>query len=401
MDIMDDSTPAPPAATDETPSSQPFLGPQLSPSRLSPTSPFPYAGAPDIIRAHQKDAYFTGYLANSLSSLHRSLFGARSAHTWAHESRLASSLLYLSLTTLLGNRTLGEEYTDVVQVHAGAKSSSLPTLSRRTAYILGSVLAPYVAAKILPKLRSKVRAALETRVKRLADEGKAKGREARIWRYILTHFATIASGTPIYALSLAVFYFSGTYYEIVKRLLGLRYIFTHKVPDTPDRAGYEVLGALLVVQLATQTYLHVSSVLSSPATDATAEQQRERDAYYYSTEVDVSLDDYALSSNNQLLNPSGSTRGNPTKLNIETATQTPVLRGARYDLSDDSVMGFIKGAQQRKCTLCLEELKDPAATQCGHVFCWACIGDWVREKPECPLCRRETMVQHILPLRVV
>jgi peroxin-10 len=63
------------------------------------------------------------------------------------------------------------------------------------------------------------------------------------------------------------------------------------------------------------------------------------------------------------------------------------------------VMDWIKGQQQRKCTLCLEELKDPAATQCGHVFCWTCIGDWVREKPECPLCRRAAMAQHILPLR--
>ncbi|PKS06603.1 hypothetical protein jhhlp_007352 [Lomentospora prolificans] len=390
-----DNAEAQPAAV---PNERPILGPKLSPSRVSPTSPFPYAAAPDIIRAHQKDAYFTGYLANTLSSLHRSIFGARSAHTWAHESRLASSLLYLSLTTLLGNRTLGEEYTDVIQVHA--PTSSLPKVSRRAAYILASVLAPYAAAKILPKLRTKLRAALEARVKKLADQGKARGKESRLWRYLLAHFASITSGTPIYAVSLAVFYFSGTYYEISKRLLGLRYIFTHKVPDTPDRAGYEVLGALLVVQLATQTYLHVRHVLSGPA-PVPDHNHRERLADAYSTELDVTLSDNAYASNNQLLNTLSTSGANSTKLNIEAATHTPILHGARYDLSNDSVMGFIKGAQQRKCTLCLEELKDPSATQCGHVFCWECIGDWVREKPECPLCRRETMVQHILPLRVV
>jgi peroxin-10 len=61
-------------------------------------------------------------------------------------------------------------------------------------------------------------------------------------------------------------------------------------------------------------------------------------------------------------------------------------------------MPWIKG-QNRKCTLCLEELKDPSVVGCGHVFCWACIGDWVREKAECPLCRREVAMQHVLPLR--
>ncbi|CAI4216454.1 unnamed protein product [Parascedosporium putredinis] len=292
-----DSAEAPPTAL---PTEKPILGPKLSP-------------------AHQKDAYFTGYLANALSSLHRSVLGARSAHTWAHESRLASSLLYLSLTTLLGNRTLGEEYTDVVQIHA--PSSTLPAVSRRAAYILASVLAPYAAAKVLP-------------------------RHAHI-RHLL-----------------AVFYFSGTYYELSKRLLGFRYIFTHKVPDTPDRAGYEVLGALLVVQLATQTYLHIRDVLSSPAAAvADHHHSRGRLSDAYSTELDVSLSDNAYASNNQLLNGAGAASGNPAKLNVERSTHTPILPSARYDLSNDSVMGFIKGAQQRKCTLCLEELKDPSATQ--------------------------------------
>jgi peroxin-10 len=126
--------------------------------------------------------------------------------------------------------------------------------------------------------------------------------------------------------------------------------------------------------------------------------------------INVSLDANAYSSNNELLGLSSSnntttpgTNGQRSLEQIGHTTHTPVpKRGNRYDLAEKAgvIMGWIKGGQQRKCTLCLEEMKDPSATQCGHVFCWVCIGDWVREKPECPLCRREAMVQHILPLRV-
>ncbi|KAL2110550.1 hypothetical protein VUR80DRAFT_1028 [Thermomyces stellatus] len=357
-------------------------------------TPFPFAAAPDIIRTHQKDAYFTGTLSNDLTTLHRSLLGARSAHAWAPEARLAASLLYLSLTTLVGNRTLGEEYTDVVQVDA--PRGKLPSLARRASYILASVVAPYFAGKLLPKLRSRLRAALEARLKTLSERGKTRGREARIWRYLHEHLPSITSSTPFQAFSLAVFYFSGTYYELAKRLVGFRYIFTHKVPDTPDRGGYEVLGALLVIQLATQTYLHVRSLLSP-----SEETQGERLPDAYPAEVNVSMSDNAYATNNSLLAPATVRTQHTGTLNIEKATHTPVLAEPRYDLADDAVMAYIRGGQQRKCTLCLEALREPAATQCGHVFCWACIGDWVREKPECPLCRREAMVQHILPLRVV
>jgi peroxin-10 len=233
----------------------------------------------------------------------------------------------------------------------------------------------------------------------------------------------------VYALSLALFYFSGSYYELAKRLTGLRYIFTSRAqagdasPSEPsaDRAGYELLGVLLVVQMGVQAYLHVCSTVESFAASSQL-VSRERSGVGGGS-VNVSLDQHAYSANNAILltdmGTPGSSTGPARQTDIAAVTHTPppvstkhttrisgevgggVGDGVRYDLANEDTMRWIKGAQQRKCTLCLEELKDPGATQCGHVFCWACIGDWVREKPECPLCRREALVQHILPIRAL
>ena len=70
---------------------------------------YPWAAAPDIIRSHQKDAYFQNTLLTRLEAVIRSLYGARTAHSWNTEARTFTELLYLGLTTFVGNRTLGEE----------------------------------------------------------------------------------------------------------------------------------------------------------------------------------------------------------------------------------------------------------------------------------------------------
>lgn len=377
--------------------------------KAKPPYHYPFATSPDIIRSHQKDAYFSGVLLEQLSTLLRKLYGARFTHTYTSETHVLSELLYLGLTTLIGNRTLGEEYCDIVQVEG--ETGRLPTLGRRAGYILSCILGPYLLGRILPAFRRRIRAKLENNLKRYARvqakaqqaarDGGKKGPTgtplgAKIQNYILQNLDTITSPSPIYALSLATFYFTGSYYHLSKRLWNLRYIFTRQVQESEGRVGYEVLGVLLALQMAVQAYLHLQNTMTPDAVSTGSLGAGTGATAIVGGGVELSLDPNAYSANNALLFDSANPTSAPSEL--QKWIHTPAADTPRYDLGDEGTMAWIGGGN-RKCTLCLEEMKDPSVTTCGHVFCWVCISDWAREKPECPLCRQSCLVQHVLPLR--
>ncbi len=358
---------------------------------------YPFAAAPDIIRSNQKDAYFQGVLFEQLSTILRNLYGARFVHTHTSEARTFTELLYLGLTTLIGNRTLGEEYCDIIQVEDD--TLRLPSIYRRSGYILSSILLPYGLTRLLPVFRHRLRQKLESNLRRKAKQ--AKTLSSRAQAYILRHIDTLTSPAPLYALSLSTFYFSGAYYHLGKRLFGLRYIFTRRIAPSEQRIGYEVLGVLLVLQLAVQGWLHLHQTLrGGPTPPMTANTgSAAGGSAVLDGGVEVSLNPDVYTSENVLLFESATPSHHPSASSIEKATHTPVLDKPQYHLREGEMMQWIQGRQQRKCTLCLEEMRDPSVTTCGHVFCWTCIGDWIREKPECPLCRQVVLGQHVLPLR--
>ena len=126
----------------------------------------------------------------------------------------------------------------------------MPSVRHRAGYILTTILLPYSLNRVLPAFRRRVRSKLESS---LARSSKAKPSTTRtIQQYILNNIDTLTSPSPIYAVSLATFYFSGAYYHLSKRIWGLRYIFTHNLTPSDQRVGYEVLGLLLVCQIAVQ-----------------------------------------------------------------------------------------------------------------------------------------------------
>lgn len=365
---------------------------------------YPFAAAPDIIRSHQKDAYFQAVLFENISTILRNLKGARFVHTFTTEARTFADLLYLGLTTFVGNRTLGEEYCDIVQVEG--LTGRLPSARQRGGYILATILLPYFVNRSLPGFRRRIRTSLERNLAQPSKSGKETTLRT-LQSYFLNNLDTITSPAPLYALSLSTFYFSGAYYHLSKRLFNLRYIFTHAPAPSEQRAGYEVLGVLLILQFTVQAYLHLHNTISSgpsrsPTTQLANLESQAGTSAVLPGEVEVSLDPNAYTSNNTLLftdDSSASEALTTAQRKLAQTTHTPHLSEPRYDLGDKERMKWLHGRQARKCTLCLEPMKDPSATTCGHLFCWGCICDWCREKPECPLCRQGCLVQHILPVR--
>lgn len=51
-----------------------------------------------------------------------------------------------------------------------------------------------------------------------------------------------------------------------------------------------------------------------------------------------------------------------------------------------------------QCQLCSERRVEPTSALCGHIFCWKCIHQWLKERGECPICRKPTEPSRLIHL---
>lgn len=60
----------------------------------------------------------------------------------------------------------------------------------------------------------------------------------------------------------------------------------------------------------------------------------------------------------------------------------------------------VRFAETLQCRICMDKLVEPAATECGHVFCLVCLLAALERQPLCPLCRQKFNVRKIRRLYI-
>lgn len=129
---------------------------------------------------------------------------------------MASSLAYYSLSTLLGRQTLGEEYCDILQVDGNRRIPA--SLLRRSSLVALTVVAPYLGEL----LSVHIERFLRPRVQTLSGKEPIKEETRKKWAVWFARFRN--SLTVIQRVHITLFYLTGFYYNIPKRLTSVQMV---------------------------------------------------------------------------------------------------------------------------------------------------------------------------------
>lgn len=288
-------------------------------------------------------------------------------HSSPKEIAVFGKALYFLATTVLGARTLGEEYVDIMYVNRLGRR--MPLVRARTVFVGAYVFLPYIISRVVLRLRAR------------SDGQDTKGQAWSLSSALGLFFSSyISIFDTITNLHVALFYFQGHFYSISKRIAGLRYVFghnkdRHKIQKT---GNYAMLGAVILLQFAVKLLLRIKQYSDTrviPRDDAVAE------ASTSGASVDT------IATLKQL-----------SEAYESVCTNEAVAKKVTVDLANPAHLPYVP-LGSRSCMLCLAPMVNPSAANCGHMFCWECIVGWVREHPECPLCRQVCIEQNLLPLR--
>ena len=317
---------------------------------------FPFAPSPDIYRAAEKDEALLTRLRDDVSDVCLQWGGQRWSARHAEVDLLSAAAFY-GLTQLRGRPSLGEEYCDIRQVATRRLPASLPlplplspaggavaavdawqarvalppedvawpSAQRRVALFALQVLGPYAYARArrhqqqmgpLPPPTAGARPAA-----RVVEAALA------VWHRLLGWIPVVDAVWPhARRLHLALFFLTGRYLSLDKRLTGARYVALRTMDQ--QRPSYRGLGLLLLLQLAI-----VAAVKARQGWGA-AVQWWTRPAS-------------ALEAGEE----------------IGAVVAAP---GASIRYEDDA---GDEEAGGRQCILHLGTIRDPTATECGHVSC--------------------------------
>ncbi|XGW18075.1 hypothetical protein V3C99_002575 [Haemonchus contortus] len=288
----------------------------------------------EMVRAQRRDEEEIDLLQHRISQVIKELLGQRAWIRFFPYLRAVALIAYYSCTTLAGVQTLGEEYVRIFQIQSEQRAA--PLLRARILFIVVHTIAPLVSRFALQK--AEILLAHPSTSSFLGVPVRNNPTARRSFKSLVEWMRSV--GIPqLYRIHLAFFYIFGAYYNISRRVSGIKYLSLNPQSDLKALKVYKLLGYLTLTQTALSIILWIVSTLG-------------------------------------------------TERNFLTSKNS-------CDEKDGDITH-----PWFKCSVCLE-CKSPSTTSCGHLFCWTCIQEhaWSGDgEARCPHCRALFEPSQVVPL---
>lgn len=192
------------------------------------------ANQAEILRSSQRDNDFVWTLSEKLSTILARFKKCRSLLQFM-QSDVPAKFIYFVLTSGMGNQTLGEEYTGIVQVDLDAYK--VPSLSARVLAAILECFGEQAFLKILERLQTSV-------------NNPRNELTPTAVKFLNTFLSKLRAIVPLLILAhRGLFYVFGRYYSIGKRLSGVDYAKVYgRRPTDGISWGLKLLGIATIVQ---------------------------------------------------------------------------------------------------------------------------------------------------------
>uniref|UniRef100_A0AC35UFH1 RING-type domain-containing protein n=1 Tax=Rhabditophanes sp. KR3021 TaxID=114890 RepID=A0AC35UFH1_9BILA len=298
----------------------------------------------EIIRASSRDDEHLSMMTESLTKLFRSSLSPQNFIKYSSYASVIAKFIYYATTSLSKKQTLGEEYMSLIQVTSRSKRE-LPSTLTHLLFLFLETFSSF-GGKILAKLTVPIYMKYQKAIRK-TSKCLTEADYLPEWSQIMTE-AIIPN---IQRLHTAHFYlFDKNFHSISKRMTNIKYF---SLSSSSSLQIHKMLRYIGYLNLILFSYSMIESILK----------------IYFQF---------------QKAQPS---QGAPKKLN--------------------ELLDKYSAKSKYSCPLCLE-FSFPAATPCGHVFCYSCCtSDALKDDSKygtdqvplrCPQCRHGFHYSRVIPL---
>ena len=385
------------------------------------TPNFPLAAQPDMVRAAQKDEYYGHGMHAQIREAAIFLLGNRRFIKYEQEIRMLGDLAYYSLTTLVGQQTLGEEYCDLTQVimlqqqqqqqqqplvpaTTLSSSSTLPSVVPTPTPSHSTLPAPHSTSLSTPSHSTSLSSAAPTlppphsTLPTLQQLSSLLSGLRELSTVGNTHYTrlSIAQRCNLLFLRVVAPYILD---RVLPQLL-LRYSHHYSGQLTSERIRAITESMRWAVQFAVRFNL---GVFYMSGYYLELSKRFARTLYVFTGKVDEANQRPSYQFLGVLiLLQQGITalqvvyrwyRELYSSSSMGTAASAATMASEVHDeeqedrqLESNSSNNDVEDARFN-CALCLTRRRHTTATPCGHLFCWTCITECCANQGKCPLCR--------------